>query len=46
MTMFAVAIEEVGYTQITNPFRSGWQQPVSYSLLAVIITFNRADKQG
>lgn len=46
MTKFAVAIEEAGYTQIANPFRSGWQQPVSYSLLVVIITFNRVDKQG
>lgn len=46
MTKFAVAIEEAGYTQIANPFRSSWQQLISYLLLATIITFNRADKQG
>lgn len=42
--VFTDGIEKAGYSHGSNIFRIRWEEPVDYSLLERIITYNRADK--
>lgn len=45
ITKFVGMIEKVGYAHTDNTFRIGWEQAVSFPLLAAIMDFNIEDKK-